>query len=72
MLRDYEPGDWTTDQFKLSENAEGTVKPLAPLLAFPCCVCVYGAQDQDADPCCRCGHNVNSSASRRAGREGVV
>lgn len=65
-LRDYEPPDWTSDQFSLAEDAQGNPRWLVrPMLCFPCCVCKHGEKDQEEDPCHRCGHNVNSAASQR-------
>lgn len=67
MLRDYEPKDWTTDQFNLNTDAEGNPRwVVRPYLDFPCCVCKHGDKEQNDDPCYRCGHNQNSAAANRA------
>ena len=29
-------------------------------LDFPCCVCVFRHRPDSAEPCCKCGHNVNA------------
>ena len=65
MLRDYEPKDWTTDHFRLAEDAKGNPRwSVRPLLSFPCCVCKHGNKEQTEDPCYHCGHNVNSTAEK--------
>lgn len=66
MLRDYEPKNWTTDQFSLNEDAQGyPVWVARPYLDFPCCICKHGNKDQNDEPCSYCGHNQNSAASRK-------
>ena len=60
MLRDYEPNDWKTDCFELKEDKQGNPE-INAALSFPCCCCKYSHQDEQSDPCHRCGHNCNSS-----------
>ena len=64
MLRDHEPNDWTTDQFKLNEDSHGN-----PLFtgdfSFPCCCCAHCWNNPETEPCGYCGYNVNASLHNR-------
>ena len=60
MLRDHEPQDWKTDQFKLSSDKEYNPRFEANL-CFPCCCCEHSSSSPQDAPCSYCGHNSNAS-----------